>query len=92
MNKYSLKISIDKNVTTGYNISGDGEELSFYFYNPNGKLRSVSFRGEKKSPLEKDLFVSKNINNYLVAVLNNRKTFLIYTNSLLNTLTFEKIK
>ncbi len=92
MNKYPLKISIDKNVTTEYNISGDGDELSFYFYNANGKLRGVSFTAEKKSPIEKDLFVSKNINNYLVAVLNNKKTFLIYSNSLLNTITFEKIK
>ncbi|MFA5803563.1 MAG: VCBS repeat-containing protein [Melioribacteraceae bacterium] len=92
MSKYPLKISIDKNVTTGYNISSDGDELSFYFYNASGKFRSVSFTGEEKSPIEKDLFVSKNINNYLVTVLNKRKTFLIYSNSLLNTITFEKIK
>lgn len=92
MNKYLLKFSIDKNVTTGYNINGDGDELAFYFYNANGKLRCVSFTGEEKSPIEKDLFVSKNINNYLVTFLNKRKTFLIYSNSLLNTITFEKIK
>ncbi|MBI5807333.1 MAG: VCBS repeat-containing protein [Ignavibacteriales bacterium] len=92
MNKYPLKIFIDKNVTTEYNISGDGDKLSFYFYNANGKLRGVSFTAEKKSPIEKDLFVSKNINNYLVAVLNNKKTFLIYSNNLVNTITFEKIK
>jgi len=92
MNKYPLKISINQNVTTGYNISDNGDELSFCFYNAGAKLRSVSFTEEKKLPIEKDLFVSKNINNYLVAVLNNRKTFLIYSNSLLNTLTFEKIK
>ena len=92
MNKYRLKISVDKNVITGYNISGGGNELSFYFYNTSGKLLSVSFTGEEKSPIEKDLFVSKNINNYLVTVLNSRKTFLIYSNNLLNTITFEKIK
>lgn len=92
MNKYHLKISIYKNVTTAYNISSDGDELSFYFYNASGKLRRISFMGVEKTPIEKDLFVSKNINNYLVTVLNNRKTFLIYSNSLLNTITFEKIK
>ena len=92
MNKYRLKISIDKNVTAGYNINGGGNELSFYFYNTSGKLLSVSFTGEEKSPLEKEIFVSKNINNYLVTVLNSRRTFLIYSNNLLNTITFEKIK
>ncbi|GEM_PF-1179459 len=92
MSKYPLKNSIDKNVTTGYNISSNGDELFFYFYNASGKFRSVSFTGEKKSPIEKDLFVSKNINNYLVTVLNKRETFLIYSNTLFNTITFEKIK
>ena len=92
MNKYPLKTSINQDATTWYSISGNGDELSFCFYNSGAKLRSVSFTGEKKSPTEKDLFVSKNINNYLVTVLNNRKTFLIYSNSLLNTLTFENIK
>jgi len=92
MNKYHLKIALSNNVQTGYNISGGGDELSFYFYNEKGKLSGVSFTGVEKSPIEKDLFVSKNINNYLVTVLNNRRTFLIYSNSLLNSLTFEKIK
>jgi len=92
VNKYPLKIALSNNVTTGYNISGDGDELSFYFYNETGKLNGVSFIGVEKSPIEKDLFVSKNINNYLVTVLNKRRTFLIYSNSLLNSLTFEKIK
>ncbi len=92
MNKYPIKIALSNNVTTGYNINGDGDELSFYFYNEKGKLSGISFIGVEKSPIEKDLFVSKNINNYLVTVLNNRRTFLIYSNSLLNSLTFEKIK
>jgi len=90
--KYPIKSLITKNVMLRYNLDESGEELTFYFNdNVKKKIRSFTFHGTNKLPIENDLFESKNFNNYLVTNLSSRKTFLIYLNNSQNTLTFEKI-
>lgn len=90
--KYSLRHSASTNALLGYSFDESNDEFTF-FYNDlrRKKLRSVKFRDSNKKLVGEELIESKNINNYLVTGLNRGKTFLIYSNSLQNTLSFEKL-
>jgi hypothetical protein len=90
--KYSLQHSASTSALLGYSIDKRNDEFTF-FYNDlrRKKLRSVTFRDANKKFVDEELIESKNINNYLVTGLNRGKTFLIYSNSLQNTLSFEKL-
>ena len=90
--KYSLQHSVSANALFGYSIDESNDQFTF-FYNDlrRKKLRSVILRRANKKLIDEELIESKNINNYLVTGLNKGKTFLIYSNNLQNTLSFEKL-
>jgi len=90
--KYSLQHSASSSALLGYSFDESNDEFTF-FYNDlrRKKLRSVTFGDSNKKLVDEELIESKSINNYLVTGLNRGKTFLIYSNSLQNTLFFEKL-
>ncbi len=90
--KYPLQHSASARTLFGYSIDENNDKLTIYYNDLRKvKLRSVTFGDSNKKLADKDLIESKNINNYLVTGLNKGKTFLIYSNSLQNTLSFEKL-
>lgn len=90
--KYSLQNSVSVRALPGYSLNETRDEFTI-FYNDlrRNKLRGVTFRDSNNNLVDKELIESKYINNYLVTELNRGKTFLIYSNSLQNTLSFEKL-
>jgi hypothetical protein len=90
--KYPIRSQITSNPILKYNINNSGEEISFYFNEKiKNKLKTISFREVNKAGAEKDVIESKNIYDYLISNINRSNTFLIYSNSFQNTLTFEKL-
>lgn len=91
--KYILDYSASSNLSLGYSIDAGNEEFTIYYNSHAGnKLRSLTFRDANNKLDKGELIESKNISNYLVTELNRGKTFLIYSNSLQKTLSFEKVK
>jgi len=90
--KYQLKSRFTPESILKYNLGLSKEEISFYIKdNIFGKLKRISFSEVNKAPVEKDIIESKNIYDYFITNINRNNTFLIYLNSIQNTLTFEKI-
>jgi hypothetical protein len=77
-----------------YDLPGENEgSPSVYLYDRlKGIVHQIQIKDGNKQHTEQDVFVSKNINNYLVTELMNKKPYLVFTDNLRNTLTFQKIK
>ncbi len=90
--KYTLKNLASPNVVLRYSINENNDEPTFYYNDfKKNKLYSLTLQNLNSTPVDKELIEFNKINNYLVARLYGRKTFLIYSNILQNTLSFEKL-
>ncbi len=90
--KYPLKNLASPNTILRYSVNENTDEPIFYYNDfKKNKLRSVTLQNSSSSPVDKELIEFNKSNNYLIAKLYGRKTFLIYPNILQNTLSFEKL-
>lgn len=90
--KYSLKNLASLNTVFRYSVNENTDEPTFYYNDfKKNKLRSLTLQNSNSAPVDKELIEFNKSNNYLVAKLYGRKTFLIYPNILQNTLSFEKL-
>ncbi|MHB8905117.1 MAG: FG-GAP repeat domain-containing protein [Melioribacteraceae bacterium] len=90
--KYTLKNLASPNTVFRYSVNENTDEPIFYYNDSRkNKLHSVTLQNSNSAPVDKELIEFNKSNNYLVAKLYGRKTFLIYSNILQNTLSFEKL-
>ena len=90
--KYSLQHPASLNTFIRYSFNVSNDEFTFFYDDyKNKKIRSLVFHGSKQKLVDEELIESENIDNYLVASLSRGRIFLISTNSLQNSLSFEKL-
>lgn len=90
--KNSLQHPASPKTSLRYLFDESNDEFTFFYDDfKNQKIRRLVFHDSKQKLLDDELIESKNIDNYLVAPLNRGRIFLISTNSMQNTLYFEKL-
>ncbi|MEW6509149.1 MAG: VCBS repeat-containing protein [Bacteroidota bacterium] len=73
-------------------LDGENENSIFLYDRSKGKLKRIDITNFGRNIVVKDLFESKNINNYIVDRLNSKKEFLIYTDNSDNLLKMKHVK
>jgi hypothetical protein len=91
--KYILKNLLVSGINLEYYYDDLSDEILFYYMNSlRNKLACLFIGPENNLKDEKDVIESKPVNNYFVTDIYKRRIFLIYTDDIHNTLTFEKVK
>ncbi|MCX6169113.1 MAG: VCBS repeat-containing protein [Ignavibacteriales bacterium] len=90
--KYPLKNPAAQNTLLKYSLNENSDEPTIYYNDlKRNKLHGITIQNSNGASADKELIEFNEANNYLVTRLYGIKTFLIYSNILQNTLSFEKL-